>query len=94
MRLRQDESALSELAILLLVVLVIIVVVAVIAGGAVLVVGLFFGGRIGAGLFFFVMAGLVLLAWKFAVKQQAALYLAYILIAVGLVFVILGALGK
>jgi hypothetical protein len=92
--MRHDERGLSEISILLILVLAIIVIIGLIAGGFTLVAALFVGGRFGAGLFLFVIAGFALIAWYFAVKQPAMLYLVYILIGIGLVFIVLGVLGR
>lgn len=93
--MRHDESGISELVILLLVVLLVIVVIAVLAGGIILTVAVFFGGKLGIGFFFFVMAGLAFLGWVFIKpKMKPILYGVYLLGALGLIFLILGVLGK
>lgn len=95
MNLRHDKSGISELVILLLVVLLIIVVVAVLAGGIVLTVAVFFGGKLGIGFFLFVMAGLAFLGWVFIKpKLKQLLWGVYLLGFLGLVFLVLGVLGK
>jgi hypothetical protein len=92
--MRHDDRGLSEISILLILVLAIIVMIGLIAGGFTIVAALFFGGRLGAGLFLFILAGFALLAWHFVIKQPAMLYLVYILVGIGLVFIVLGVLGR
>jgi len=93
--MRHDDRGISELVILLLVILLIIVVIAVLAGGIVLTIAVFFGGKLGIGFFFFVMAGLAFLGWTFIKpKMKPLLWAVYLLGGLGLVFLILGVLGK
>ena len=92
--MRHDERGISELIILLLVILVIIVLVALIAGGIVLTIAVFFGGRLGLGFFFIVLAGLGFLAWVFIKpKVKALLWGVYLFGILGVLFLILGVLG-
>lgn len=91
--LRSDSSALSELAILLILILAIIVVIALIAGGIILSVGLFFGGRLGIGLFLFITGGLTLVAMRW-IHHNALFWLGITQFVLAIVFLVLGALGR
>lgn len=90
--LRSDVLGLSEMSMLLILVIVVLLVIGLIAGGIIVVVGLFFGGLLGIGLFFILLALGAFAAVAFLHIKQA--YLVGIgLLLLGVALMVAGGLG-
>ncbi len=95
--LRADLAAVSEIVAILILAIVVIVVIAVVAGGFTLVLGVFFGGRIGAAVFLFFLAFVSLVIASIPQTRafaKPARWGVYLFAFLGILFLILGVLGR